>query len=133
MGEVTVETTAGIAGTRMRAYQDRWQWKVGIALKDWRYVVRIGSIDISVLGGATPQDIVAFMIKAIHRVPQLRLGKPCFYMNRSVFQYLDIIRRDTVISGGGITYDNVDGKIQYSFRGIPIRLCDALNETEALV
>jgi len=133
MGEVTVETTAGIAGTRMRAYQDRWQWKCGIALKDWRYVVRIGSIDISVLAGATPQDIVAMMIKAIHRIPNLRLGKPVFYMNRTVFQYLDIIRRDTVISGGGITYDNNEGKIQYSFRGIPIRLCDALTETEALV
>jgi len=133
MGEVTVETTAGIAGTRMRAYQDRWQWKCGIALKDWRYVVRIGSIDISTLAGGTPQDIVAFMIKAIHRIPNLRLGRPVFYMNRTVFQYLDIIRRDTVISGGGITYDTVDGKIQYSFRGIPIRLCDALTETETLV
>src|SRR3990172_8225994 len=52
-GEVTVETSAGIAGTRLRAFQDRWQWKCGIALKDWRYVVRIGSIDISNLVGVT--------------------------------------------------------------------------------
>ena len=133
MGEVTVETTAGIAGTRMRAYQDRWQWKCGIALRDWRYVVRIGSIDISDLLGATPPDITESMIKAIHRIPNLRLGKPVFYMNRTVFQQLDIARRDTVISGGGITFDNVDGKIQYSFRGIPIRHCDALTQTEALV
>jgi hypothetical protein len=133
MGEVTVETTAGIAGTRMRAYQDRWQWKCGIALKDWRYVVRIGSIDISDLLGGTPPDIVEFMIKAIHRIPNLQLGRPVFYMNRTVFQQLDIARRDTVIAGGGITFDNSDGKIQYAFRGIPIRQCDALTQTEALV
>jgi hypothetical protein len=132
MGEVTVETTAGIAGTRMRAYQDRWQWKCGIALKDWRYVCRIGSIDISDLL-VTPGVLVNAMIKAIHRIPNLRLGTPVFYMNRTVFQQLDIARRQDVEDGGGITFDNLDGKIIYSFRGIPIRVCDALTQTEALV
>ena len=132
MGEVTVETTAGIAGTRMRAYQDRWQWKSGIALKDWRYVVRIGSIDISDLQLGNV-DIIEFMIKAIHRIPNLRLGRPVFYMNRTVFQQLDLNRRTDVISGGGLTFQNVDGVIQYAFRGIPVRICDALIETESLV
>ena len=132
MGEVTVETTAGIAGTRMRAYQDRWQWKTGIALKDWRYVCRIGSIDVSLcIAGSV--DIIEYMIKAIHRIPNLRLGRPVFYMNRSIFQSLDLLRRTDVISGGGLTFANVDGVIQYSFRGIPVRVCDALTETEALV
>lgn len=132
MGEVTVETTAGIAGTRMRAYQDRWQWKSGIALKDWRYVVRIGSIDISLLQAGSV-DIIDFMIRAIHRVPNLRMGRPVFYMNRTVFQELDLLRRNDVISGGGLTFQNVDGVIQYAFRGVPVRVCDALTETEALV
>jgi hypothetical protein len=132
MGEVTVETTAGIAGTRMRAYQDRWQWKSGIALKDWRYVVRIGSIDLSDLRAGSV-DIIDFMIRAIHRIPNLRLGRPVFYMNRTVFQELDLLRRSDVISGGGLTFQNVDGVIQYSFRGIPVRISDALIQTEALV
>jgi len=132
MGEVTVETTAGIAGTRMRAYQDRWQWKTGIALKDWRYVVRIGSIDISDLQAGSV-DIIDFMIRAIHRIPNVRLGRPVFYMNRTCFQELDLLRRTDVISGGGLTFANVDGVIQYAFRGIPVRVCDALTETEALV
>lgn len=133
MGEVTVETTAGIAGTRMRAFQDRWQWKCGLALKDWRFVVRIGSIDVSDLTGGSPTDIIPFMIKAYHRIYNLRLGKPVFYMNRTVFQQLDIIRRNDVLTGGQLSYDVVDGKIQYAFRGIPIRICDALVNNEALV
>jgi len=133
MGEVTVETTAGIAGTRMRAFQDRWQWKCGIALKDWRYCVRVGSIDVSALTSGTPTDIIPFMIKAYHRVPNLRLGSPVFYMNRTVFQQLDIIRRADVLTGGQLSYDVVDGKIQYAFRGIPIRICDALLNNEAVV
>jgi len=134
LGEVTVETTAGVAGQRMRAFQDHWQWKCGIALKDWRYVVRIGSIDISnLVAKSSAADLIELMIKAIHRLPTMGLGKPVFYMNRTVFQMLDIQRRDDVITGGGLTYENVDGKIVPTFRGIPVRIVDALLETETAV
>lgn len=133
-GEVTVETTAGIAGTRMRAFQDQYQWKVGIALRDWRYVVRIPNIDISnLVAKSSAADLIELMIKAIHRIPAIRLGRPAFYMNRSCFQMLDIQRRDDVIAGGGLTYANVDGVNTPMFRGIPIRTCDALVENEAAV
>jgi hypothetical protein len=134
LGLVTVETIGGIAGSRMRAYQDHFQWKAGIALKDWRYVVRIPNIDISnLVAKSSAADLVELMIKAIHRIPNLASVKPIFYMNRSCFQMLDIQRRDDVISGGGLNYDVVDGKRQASFRGIPVRICDALTETESAV
>lgn len=133
-GEVTVETTAGIAGSRMRAYQDQWTWDCGIALKDWRYAVRIANIDISnLIAKSSAADLIELMIKAVHRIPNLNEGKAVFYMNRTCFQMLDIFRRDDVVSGGGLKFENVDGQIQYSFRGIPIRICDALLETEATV
>lgn len=134
LGLVTVEVTAGIAGNRMRAFQDHWQWKAGISLRDWRYVVRIANIDISnLVAKSSAADLIELMIKAIHRVPNVNFGKPCFYMNRTVFQMLDIQRRDDVISGGGLDYAMVDGKIQHSFRGIPVRICDALTEAEATI
>ena len=131
-GEVTVETSTGIAGTRLRAYQDQWQWKVGMALRDWRYAVRIANIDVSDLAGGSPADLVELMTKALHRLPSLNMGKCAFYMNRTVFQYLDIQRREDV-AAGGMTYKEVDGKTVYDFRGIPIRKVDALVETEAAV
>lgn len=132
-GEVTVETTAGIAGTRMRAFQDQWSWKCGIALRDWRHVVRIPNIDISnLVAKSSAADLIELMIKALHRLPN-RMGKPVFYMNRTCFQMLDIQRRDDVITGGGLVYNEVDGKIVPSFRGVPIKIVDALTETEALV
>lgn len=134
LGEVTVETTAGIAGNRMRAYQDHWQWKCGIAVKDWRYAVRIGSIDISnLVSKSSAADLVELMIKAIHRLPTMKLGKPAFYMNRSCFEMLDIQRRDDVISGGGLIYKDVDGIIVPTFRGIPVKICDALVENETAI
>jgi len=133
-GEQTVSVGTGIGGAKMRAFQERFQWKAGIALKDWRYVVRIPNIDISnLVAKSSAADLIELMIKAIHRIPQLQRCKPTFYMNRSCFQMLDIQRRDDVISGGGLVFDNVDGKQQASFRGIPVRLCDQLLETEAAV
>lgn len=133
-GEVTVETTAGVAGTRMRAYQDHWQWKCGIAVKDWRYAVRIGSIDISnLIAKSSAADLIELMIKSLHRIPTMGMGKPVFYMNRTVFQMLDIQRRDDVISGGGLIYKDVDGVLMPTFRGVPVRICDALTEAETAV
>jgi hypothetical protein len=134
LGEETVETTAGIAGSRMRAYRDQWKWKCGIALKDWRYVVRIPNIDISnLVAKSSAADLIELMIKATHRIFNLRMGKCAFYMNRTVFQMLDIQRRDDVISGGGLIYKDVDGISVPTFRGIPVRICDSLLETEATV
>lgn len=134
LGLVTVETTAGIAGSRMRAYQDHWQWKAGLVVKDWRYAVRIANIDISnLVAKSSAADLTELMIKAIHRIPNIATVKPVFYMNRTCIEMLDIQRRDDIISGGGITWTTVDGVRSASFRGIPIRLCDALTETEATV
>lgn len=133
-GEVTVETTAGVAGSRMRAYQDQFIWKCGVALRDWRYVVRIPNIDISnLVGKSSAADLIDLMIKAIHRIPAMGMGRAAFYMNRSCHQMLDIQERDDVVSGGQLKYENVEGKSVFSFRGIPIRTVDALHELETAV
>jgi hypothetical protein len=133
-GVQTVVTSTGIGGGKMRAYQERWQWKAGIALKDWRYVVRIPNIDISnLVAKSSAADLIELMIKATYRLPTLNAVRPVFYMNRTCMQMLDIQRRDDIISGAGLTWDTVDGKRQPSFRGIPIRLVDQLTEAEAVV
>lgn len=134
LGLQTVTVTAGVGQQRMRAYQDRFVWNAGLAVKDWRYAARVANVDIGALvANSSPPDITAGMIRALHRMPTLTYGRPVFYMNRTVFQFLDIQRRTNVIAGGGLTYDNVDGKAEYRFRGIPVRICDQLLETEAQV
>lgn len=134
LGETTIENANGVTGARMRAYEDHWQFKAGVALKDWRYVVRIANIDISNLTSKSgAADLQELMIRAIHRIPNLGMGKPVFYVNRTVRQMLDIQRRDDVQAGGSLVYSDVDGKLLPAFRGIPVRVCDALLETEAVV
>lgn len=133
-GKVTIQNSTATGGSRLDVYQDKWSWKCGIALRDWRYAVRICNIDISdtVANSGSQQDLIESMIKAIHRIPALKMGKCAFYMNRTCFQQLDIQRYDAV-AGAGMRYEEVDGKMVYTFRGIPIRKVDALLETEALV
>jgi len=133
-GEVTSERTLGSNGTRMRVLQDRWQWKCGLVLKDWRQTSRIANIDIPTLvDGTSVVSLTEEMIRAVHRIQNINMGKAVFYMNRSVFQFLDIERLNAVKDGGGMTYQNVDGKMIPHFRGIPIKVVDALVETEARV
>lgn len=133
-GEQVCENTAGVGGSRLAVYRDQWTWDCGIALRDWRYVVRIANIDISnLVAQSSAADLFNLMIKASHRVPNPGMGRPAFYMNRSCFQMLDIQARDAVGAGGQLSYAEVAGKRIATFRGIPVRICDALTETEATV
>jgi hypothetical protein len=131
-GEVTVEVTAGIAGSRMRALQERYQWKGGIVVRDWRYVVRIANIGAADLAGGTPPDLISLMEQADEIIPN-SLGRKVFYVNRRVSRYLRKFVRTSVAAGGGLTFENFAGKKIMSFDGIPIRKTDALLITEARV
>lgn len=133
-GEQTIENAGGVTGARLRVLQERFQWKAGIALKDWRYCVRICNLDISnLVAESSAADLVKLLIKAVHRIPNLAAVRPAIYVNRTIAEMLDIQRRSAVSTGGGLTYENVDGKNIMTFRGIPIRTVDALLETETRV
>ncbi len=132
-GEVTVEVTAGVAGSRMRAFQERYQWKGGIAVKDWRYVVRIPNIDVSELNGTSADaDLIDLMEHAIELLPN-RLGKPVFYMNRTIRRHLRRQVRANVSAGGGLTFENFAGRRTMFFSEVPVRTVDAILNTESLV
>jgi hypothetical protein len=125
-------------GKRFRAYADHWQWKVGISLRDWRYVVRIANIDVSDLqaGTGTQADTVATnlikqMVVAMAKIPSMGMGKPVFYVNRTVKAYLNILALNK--SQNVLSISEALGQFETSFLGIPIRTVDQLLNTEAVV
>lgn len=133
-GLQTIETTAGVGGGRLEVYQDKYVMKGGLVVKDWRYASRIANIDISALvAKSSAADIADKLMMAIERIPDFSGIRPVIYMNRSVRQMFNIQQRDDVGSGGGLTYENVDGKRVMSFQGIPVRLVDQLTIAEAAV
>lgn len=134
LGEQVVQTSATIGGGRMLAYQEQFVWENGIALRDWRYVVRIANIDVSnLVAESSNADLQNKMIRAYHRVPNINLGRAAWYMNRTVFEMLDIQRREDVRTGGQLNYQVVDGVSTPTFRNIPIRRVDAITIAETQV
>ena len=125
---------------RFRAYADWWQWKCGLHVKDWRYVVRICNIDTSNLIAQTgAADLTKLMVRAIARIPHESMGTPVFYANRTVKEMLSIQALDKSQNALSITealrqFGGVDVSMkELNFLGIPIRTVDKLTTTEAVV
>jgi hypothetical protein len=123
---------------RYRAYMDRYTWDCGLGVKDWRYVVRICNIDISDLQGqATTQtltvatNILNCMNRARYRLPNLTLGRPVFYCNRTVRAGLDWMALNK--SNAALSIREAMGQFETAFMGIPIRNVDALGIAETAV
>lgn len=133
LGLQTVTGAAGIGGSRMRAYQDQFIWRCGLVVKDWRYAVRIANIDHSEIaadGAASTFKLIELMIKAIHRIPNPNMGRPVFYVNRTVREMLDIqaMQKANVYLNVG----EEEGRPKTTFRGIPIRTVDAIGATASV-
>lgn len=123
---------------RFRAYMDRWNWKAGIALKDWRYVVRICNIDVSnlVADAGAQADLIKLMSRAIDRIPSPGRVKLAFYAGRTVKSMLRVQAmnksQNALAVQEGLTQFGKPGS-DLTFLGIPVRTCDQILETEAAV
>lgn len=125
---------------RFRAYADLWDWKTGMHLKDWRYVVRICNINVANLiteSGAA--DLTKLMIRAMARIPFPGMGTPVFYANRTVKEMLSIQALNKSQNALSIVeatrqYGGVDVAMQeLRFFGYPVRTVDRILTTEARV
>lgn len=127
---------------RFRALADRWEWNCGIALKDWRYTVRAANINVTDLvtstaptfpgvNGTSPVSLPDLMIEMTARLPRNGVGKPVFYVTRKLGKMLR--RQAMAKSQNALSIEEAQGQITTKFLGIPIRIVDALLETEARV
>lgn len=132
MQDLGEQTLRDSAGGQYQGYRTHYKWDNGLTLRDWRYVVRIANIDVSDLSvPASAANIVTQMVKALHRAPNLKMGRAAFYMNRTVAQALDLQSLDK--ASLALSVKETEGEWWTTFRGIPIRETDAILETEARV
>ena len=140
LGEQTVYNN----NDRMQAYATRYQWKNGLVVKDWRYVVRICNIKVADMfdGASATQSptastaLIKLMARAMYRIPNMASGRAAFYMNRTVHSGLSVMALDK----SQYVLKVEDGLSQFgtpysylSFLGVPLRRVDALLNTEATV
>lgn len=136
MEDLGTELMEDSEGRLNRYYVTEYSWRVGLCVKDWRHVVRICNIDMSTFDDAGESTfdgpaLLQLMIRAMRRRPPTVLGRAVFYMNGDLLTALDLIANfDNRLA---IKVTEVDGQQITSFRGIPIRRCDAILNTEATV
>lgn len=128
------------------AYQTWMQWNMGLAIHDWRYAVRAANIDVTLLGGGSSANLIGTLAKMVMKppvmpagvgpvqtsdVPTITTGRSAIYVNRTVYLALDqqAQNKTNVL----LQMKEWDGHTILSYRGIPIRIVDALLNTESRV
>lgn len=146
----TIAPVTDANGLRYQAYQDKYSWKCGLAVMDWRYVVRGCNIDTTTNAGGlqstTPPNLYRLMTRMVNKIPNLSgvnavpdpitgTGgnyKMSFYVNRAVKTWAAIQAMEKTTMAFTNTKD-AQGNPQTEFWGIPIKLCDQLLSTETRV
>jgi len=136
------------ASNTYQAYRDHFKWEIGLVMRDWRYGVRICNIDVTQLTGVSAANLINLLVRGIYRLPtqpvsagtvqtsdtpevRANMGRTVIYCNRVIRTYLDLqaMNKTNVL----LRLEEFDGKVVTTFRGIPVRTCDAILNNEAQV
>lgn len=121
-----------------QAYVTKFQWKLGLTIKDYRYATRVANIDVSDLtdDASSGADIIRKMIAAYWTRPTEaidggKLTKTFFYCNKTVGEYLHVQASNK--SNVNLSLDMAGGKPIVSMLGVPIHICDNITSAEAAI
>lgn len=125
--------------------EEEFRWHLGLAVRDWRFNARVANIDVSDLIAGT-LNILPFLRRAYHKIHgRIRAtdmrdenasmnGRTVMYMNRTVYEALDAALTNPATNAAlRLTPMQLEGEEVEAYRGIPIRVTDALLNTEARV
>ena len=118
-------------GKEYLAHRAHWSLQPGLAVEDYRQVVRVANIDTSALS-ASADNIIPAMIDAYYRINKPQGGKLIWYANRRVQTYLHLQARNAV-KNSTLSIEIFDGKPVTTFLGSPIRISDGILNTESVV
>ena len=112
----------------MREY---FYWNLGLAIPDWRQNGRICNIDTAGLRGGSPADLVG-LAEDLTSKPTID-GDRFWLVPRNIMLHLRKQARKTVQTGGGLTFDNYQGRPILMLHGYPVIQEDQMLSTEAVV
>lgn len=131
-----------------QAYRDHFKWEIGLVLRDWRYAARIANIDVALLTGVSAANLINLIVRGLYRLPtaptqasavqtsdspevRANMGRVVMYCNRVIRTYLDLqaMNKTNVL----LQLAEFHGTVVTTFRGIPVRTCDAILNNEAQV
>lgn len=128
-----VQTETNQQGAKRKVYQDHYKMDAGVTLKDWRSTARICNIDVSDLEvAANAANLLDLMRKAYYKVRRYKAGgKTVIYCNTNALMNFEkqVEAKDNIHFNWG----EYLGEKTLHYKGIPIRECDQILDTEARV
>jgi hypothetical protein len=121
------QLVTGDNSSSLWAYISEFAWDVGLCVEDTRCIKRLANIDTLLTDTYTVDED-----KIIQILNNFRGNEQIFgYCNETVYTQLDILAKDKT----NVQYlpDSPWGKNIMSFRGVPIKVCDAITDTETVV
>lgn len=121
-------------GRKFEVLGDKYNWRCGLTVRDWRSVVRIANIDTTKLGLSYGEsgfvDLQKLTIMAKNMMPEMMRSKAIWYCNQDVMTALEMQAIDP--KGVHLTYGEFfDSKGVPILHGRPVRQCDAIISTES--
>jgi len=108
------------------AFVSWWEWKCGLCVRDWRYIVRVCNVETA---GADNTFDHTKLIEAYNKIPNIKNCRPAIYVNEIIKIQMDIAAGD---SNNRIftQVEDAFGHPVTKFFGIPIRKVDQILNTE---
>lgn len=144
-------------GNPYYAFEETFRWHCGVAVRDWRKIVRIANIDVSAMQ-ADPSNIDGsnnglyyYMTKALHQLHGARnidqgtakngmdgnfgKGRTAIYCNKDVFEALDLLGTNAGANDNYVRLSprEVEGRLVETYRNMPIRQSDQIVNTESRI
>ncbi len=110
-----------------QAYRDHFQLHVGLVVRNPRCIGRVANMETTGSSNIFDEDL---LIKILNRMPMKGRGA-VLYANPTVILKIDIAAKDK----GNVWHTITDpfGNEVLSFRGIPIRMVEAITDTETAI
>lgn len=121
------QQTLSDANGQYEGLRTHYSWDIGLTVRDWRSNVRV-QVDTTSIGGN--DNMVDAMTAAVNR-QRATGGRDVLYMNETAHNGLEI--RAAGKSNVHLSFSEAFGGKVMTFRGIPIRVTDAITDTEAIL
>ncbi len=131
--DMGVELVSDGNGGEFPAYRDWFEWDCGVAVKDWRNIVRVANVDVETLtkDAQAGADLIDLMVQVCEQINSPSSVRLAFYVPRTIRSYLR--RQITNRSNVWLSQEEVAGRKVVAFDGIPVRRLDSLLETESAI
>ncbi len=134
--DLGIQTVEDSEGRHYEAIVNRYQWSLGLALRDWRSCVRIANIPVNMLNKRKGEegfvDLQQLFITGKNMMPEVLRQKAVWYGNEDLMAAIELQSTDAgnvhLVYGEAFKSEGMP-----LIFGRPLRQCDAILSTETAI